>query len=127
MLNTQAVEQSTDNLADQAANTATDTIKNTQRAANNTLDSLANTVQDLRKQAVPLLNKAAESANAYLQQGLEAVHEGSDKVRAQARSASARTVNYIKDEPVKSILIAAAAGAVITALMQVASRTRDDR
>lgn len=127
MLNTQAVEQPTDTLADQAANTANDAIKSTQRAANSTLDNLASTVQDLRKQAVPLLNRAAESANAYIQQGLEAVHEGSDKVRAQARGASARTVNYIKDEPVKSILIAAAAGAVLTALVQIASRSRDDR
>lgn len=127
MLNTQTVEQPTDTLADQAAHTANDAIKSTQRAANSTLDNLASTVQDLRKQAVPLLNRAAESANAYLQQGLEAVHEGSDKVRAQARSASARTVNYIKDEPVKAILIAAAAGAVLTALVQIASRSRDDR
>lgn len=125
MLNTQTAE-STNTMAEQAANTATDAIKSTQRATNSTLDSLTNTVQDLRKQAVPLLNRAAESANAYLQQGLEAVHESSDKVRAQARSASARTVNYIKDEPVKSILIAAAAGAVLTALVQIASRSRDD-
>jgi ElaB/YqjD/DUF883 family membrane-anchored ribosome-binding protein len=124
MLDTQTVEP-TNNLADQAANSATDAIKNTQRAANSTLDSLASTVQDLRKQAAPLLNRAAESANAYLQQGLGAVHESSDKVRAQARIASARTVNYIKDEPVKSILIAAAAGAVLTALVQIASRSRD--
>lgn len=114
-------------LADQAANSATDTIKATQRAANSTLDSLTNTVQDLRKQAAPLLNRAAESANAYLRQGLDAVHEGSDKVRAQAHNASVRTVNYIKDEPVKAILIAAAAGAVLTALVQIASRSRDDR
>jgi ElaB/YqjD/DUF883 family membrane-anchored ribosome-binding protein len=125
MLNTQNAEP-TNTLADQAANTATDAIKTTQRAANSTLDSLNNTVQDLRRQAAPLLNRAAESANAYLQQGLDAVHGGSDKVRAQARSASTRTVNYIKDEPVKSILIAAAAGAVLTALVQIASRSRDD-
>ncbi|MEO5797270.1 MAG: hypothetical protein ABIP34_20770 [Rhodoferax sp.] len=126
MFNTKAVEP-TNNLADQAADTATDAIKTTQRAANSTLDSLNSTVQDLRRQAAPLLNRAAESANAYLQQGLDAVHDGSDKVRTQARNASARTVNYIKDEPVKSILIAAAAGAVLTALVQIASRSRDDR
>lgn len=125
MLNTNSSEP-TNTLADQAASTATDAIKTTQRAANSTLDSLNNTVQDLRRQAAPLLNRAAESANAYLQHGLDAMHEGSDKVRAQARSASNRTVNYIKDEPVKSILIAAAAGAVLTALVQIASRSRDD-
>ncbi|WP_367849331.1 hypothetical protein [Rhodoferax sp. WC2427] len=126
MFNTQPVEP-TNNLADQAADTATDAIKTTQRAANSTLDSLNSTVQGLRRQAAPLLNRATESANAYLQQGLDAVHGGTDKVRAQARSASTRTVNYIKDEPVKSILIAAAAGAVLTALVQIASRSRDDR
>jgi ElaB/YqjD/DUF883 family membrane-anchored ribosome-binding protein len=126
MFNTKPTE-STNTLADQAAHTATDAINATQRAANSTLDSLNNTVQDLRKQAAPLLNHAAETANAYLHQGMDAVHDGSNKVRAQARRASACTVNYIKDEPVKSILIAAAAGAVLTALVRMASRSHDDR
>jgi ElaB/YqjD/DUF883 family membrane-anchored ribosome-binding protein len=113
-------------IAAQAADSATDAIKTTQRAANSTLDSLASTVQDLRKQASPLLNRATESANAYLQQGMDAVEESTHKMRAQARRASACTVNYIKDEPVKSILIAAAAGAVLTALVQMSSRSRND-
>lgn len=125
MLNPQGVE-TTNNMADQAADTATDAIKSTQRTANNTLDSLSSTVQNLRNQAAPLLNRATESANAYISQGMDAVHEGSNKVRAQARLASASTVTYIKEEPVKAMLIAAATGAVLTALLQIASRSRRD-
>lgn len=126
MLDTQGFE-APNKLADQAADTATDAIKSTQRAANSTLDSLSSTVQNLRNQAAPILNRATESANAYMHQGLDAVHEGSNKVRAQARLVSTSTVNYIKEEPVKAILIAAATGAVLTALLQIASRSRHDR
>jgi ElaB/YqjD/DUF883 family membrane-anchored ribosome-binding protein len=126
MFNNQSAD-TLNTLADQAANTASDAIHSTQRATNSTLDSLNSTVQDLRKQAAPLLNHASATANAYLQQGMDAMHNGSNKVRAQARRASACTVHYIKDEPVKAILLAAAAGAVLSALVRMASRARNNR
>jgi ElaB/YqjD/DUF883 family membrane-anchored ribosome-binding protein len=39
------------------------------------------------------------------------------QVRDQAMRASDGTLNYIKDEPVKAMLIAAAAGAALMALL----------
>ncbi len=112
---------------DQAADTATEAIRGTQRAANHTLDNLASTVQDLRKQAAPLLHRATDTAQACLQQGMDAMQEGSATVRAQARRAADCTTRYVKDEPVKALLIAAAAGAVLAALVRVAGHLRDRR
>ena len=80
-------------------------------------------MQDLRDQAVPLLNRASETANALLQQGKDAVHDGSHKVRAQARRASECTVGYVKEEPLKAMLIAAATGAALMALVSLISRS----
>ncbi|SDP46370.1 hypothetical protein SAMN05216303_104364 [Rhodoferax sp. OV413] len=120
------LEQPTNKLADQAAATADSVIKSTQRVANDTLDHLANTVHGLRAQAAPLLNRASEQASALLQQSKEAVQDSSAKVKAQAQRASDSTLNYIKDEPVKAVLIAAVIGAGLAALVHLAGRSRDD-
>ena len=111
-------------LADQAAQSADHAIRSTQRVANEALDSLAGSVQDMRHQAAPLLNRATEQVSALAQRSVDAVRGGSQQLRDQARHASDSTVNYIKDEPVKAVLIAAATGAVLMALVSLVSRSR---
>ena len=113
------------NLADQAAQSADNAIKSTQRVANEALDSLAGSVQDIRQQAAPLLNRATEQASALAQRGMDAVRDGSQQLRDKALRASDGTVNYIKDEPVKAMLIAAATGAALMAMAALVSRPRD--
>jgi len=112
-------------LADSVAQSADLAIKSTQRVANETLDTLAGTVQDMRHQAAPLLNRATEQASALAKHGMDAVRESSQQLRYKARRASESTVKYIKDEPVKSMLIAAATGAALMALVSLMSRSRD--
>jgi ElaB/YqjD/DUF883 family membrane-anchored ribosome-binding protein len=111
------VTESHSNLADQAALSADQAIRSTQRVANQALDGLAGSVQDLRQQAAPLLNRATEQASVLAQRGVDAVREGSRQVRDQALRASDGTVHYVRQEPVKSILIAAAVGATLMALL----------
>jgi len=53
------------------------------------------------------------------------VHDGSLRLRDRAHRASDHTVGYIRDEPVKAILIAVAAGAAIAALASLLSRSRN--
>ena len=124
MITTKSYEQH-NGLADQAALSADNAIKSTQRVANDALDSLAGTVQDIRQQATPLLNRATEQANALAQRGIDSLRDTSQHLRDTARRASDTTVNYIKDEPVKSMLIAAATGAGLLALVSLMGRSRD--
>ena len=100
-------------------------IKSTQRVTNEALDSLAGSVQDLRHQATPLLNRATEQASAMAQRGMDAVRDGSQQLRDKALRASDGTVSYIKDEPVKAMLIAAATGAALMAMASLMSRSRN--
>ena len=65
----------------------------------------------------PLLERAGEQASALAQHGVDAVRHRSLQVRDRALRASDGTLNYIKDEPVKAVLIAAAAGAALMALV----------
>ncbi|HET7528056.1 MAG TPA: hypothetical protein VFK10_19100 [Burkholderiaceae bacterium] len=85
--------------------------------ADQALDKLSSNAQDLREQVSPLLERARAQANALAQRGVDAVRDRSLQVREQAQRASDRTLSYIKDEPVKAVLIAAAAGAALMALM----------
>ena len=114
----------TNRLADQAAQSADNAIKATQRVANEALDGLAGTVQDMRQQATPLLNRASEQAGALAQRGADALRDGTQQLRDKALRASDSTVSYIKDEPVKAMLIAAATGAALMALVNLMSGSR---
>jgi ElaB/YqjD/DUF883 family membrane-anchored ribosome-binding protein len=112
------------NIADQAANSADQAIRATQNVANKALDGLAGSVQDLRQQAAPMLNRATEQASALAQRGVDAVRDTSQHLRERAHRASDGTLNYIKDEPIKSVLFAAAAGAALMVLLRAVSSNR---
>lgn len=121
---TQRTTDQTNGLVDQAAQAADNAIKATQRLTNEALDGLAGSVQDARHEAAPLLNRAGEQASALAQRGVNALRDGSQGLRDSATRATDSTVTYIKDEPLKAMLIAAATGAALMALVGVLNRSR---
>ena len=112
-------ELQSNNLADQAANRADSAIKSTQRATNSAFDGLADGVQSLREQASPAINRVG----ALAQQGVDSVRDTAQQMRERALQVSDSTVSYIKEEPVKSMLIAAATGAGLMALLSMMTRS----
>ncbi|HET9977226.1 MAG TPA: hypothetical protein VFQ20_07315 [Burkholderiaceae bacterium] len=124
MLPQRPTEQS-NRLVDQAAQVADDAIHATQRAADNALEGLAGSVQDARRQAAPLLNAATEQASALARRGVDALRESSQNLRDSAVHATDRATLYVKDEPLKAMLIAAATGAALMALVGLLTRSRD--
>lgn len=114
-------------LVDQAAQQAEHAIVSTRRLANEAMDGLAGSVEDLRHTASPALSRVAEQAGALTQGGVDAVLNGSHRLADKARQAADGTVRYIQHEPVKSMLMAAATGAALMALVSlVAGRRRHD-
>ena len=107
-------------LVDQAASAANHGIAATQHA----LDSLSGGVQTLRDEAGSRLDDAVDHANALVHSGVDALRDGSQRLRAKAHQASEGTTHYIQQEPVKAMLIAAAAGAVLVALVGLMTRSR---
>ncbi|MBC7701728.1 hypothetical protein [Aquabacterium sp.] len=118
-------QQTASEAADNATQTADGAIKSTQRAANNALDNLADRVHEASDQAAPLIGRLSAQAEALGRKTVDAVREGSKRARLQATNAANSTVSYIKEEPVKSVLIAAAAGAALFAIAKLVSRNRD--
>ena len=125
MLTSKPFDTKTSNPVDQAAQSADNAIKSTQRATNNALDSLSSTVQDVRDQAVPAYDRLKTQTEDLAHRGIDALRDTTRQVRDTAVKASDQTVNYIKDEPFKAVLIAAATGAALMALVSLMGRSRD--
>lgn len=88
-----SISEASNRFIDQATHTADAAINSTQRMANQAMDGVSHSLQTARKQVVHGANQASD-----------------------------KTVAYIRNEPVKSVLIAAAAGAVLVALARFIGR-----
>lgn len=122
---TKSVAQQGQEVADQAAQGTQNAIRSTQRAADGALDSLSSKVDDMRSQAAPLLGKVGSQAEAAARRGIDAVRDTSQQLRDKAVHASDMTVAYVKDEPIKAMLIAAATGALLMGIISMLARSRD--
>ncbi len=114
-------------MLDSATQSADQAIRNTQRVANHALDQMASGVEHARDQAGSAFNRLAMDADRLTQRGLDAVRDGTQHLREQSRHAAQSTVGYIKDEPVKSVLMAAAVGAALMALVTLVRNSGGSR
>lgn len=89
-------------------------------AADSVLNGIANGAQSLRR---PRLDRLLTQAEALGRRGLDAVRDRSHGVRDRAADVSERTASYVKDEPLKSMLFAAAAGAAVAIIVSLLSST----
>ena len=108
-----------------AASTAQGAVRSTQRAADSAFDSMSEKIDEARGQVAPVLSKVSSQAEAAARRGMEAVRDTSQQLRERAVQASDMTVAYVKDEPVKAMLIAAATGALLMGLISMMGRSRD--
>jgi len=112
------------NFADQAADSASSAIRSTQAVANAAFDRLNDKVDSAREHAAPMINRLSSQAEAVARRSADTVRETSAQLRDRALRAQDTTVGYIRDEPVKAMLIAAATGAVLMALIGLMGRSR---
>lgn len=82
-------------------------------------------VGSLADQAVQSAGLAIKSTQRVANDALDSVRDTSRQLRDTARQASDSTVDYIRDDPVKAILIAAATGAALMALVSLVSHSRE--
>ena len=116
--------QGVSSAVDQVADTASSAIRATQGATNSAFDRMSDTVEGVREQAAPMISKLASQAETIARRSVDAVRETSAQLRERSHQASEATVGYIKDEPLKAMLIAAATGAALMALLNLMSRAR---
>jgi ElaB/YqjD/DUF883 family membrane-anchored ribosome-binding protein len=112
-------------IADRAATKADNALAEGQQVATSTLESLRDGVAHLREAAPAALNRATAQVQDLTRRGLDRAREMSNDVRDTAQRAGDRTVGYIQDEPLKAVLVAAAAGALVALLVRALSSRRD--
>lgn len=111
----------TNNLEDQADSA----LRSTQHSAHEAIDSLSDKAQELKDQAAPVLNRVAAKAEELARRSADVARERAEAIKERAMRSSDATIGYIKDEPLKAILIAAATGAALMALVTLLGRNRD--
>jgi ElaB/YqjD/DUF883 family membrane-anchored ribosome-binding protein len=114
-------------LADRVANQAEQAIASSRRTANEALNTLEDGVDQLRGEVPGAISRTAEQLDELARRGIEKARQTSAELRYQIDRRSQRTVDYIKDEPVKSVLMAAATGAVLAGLISLLASRRSAR
>lgn len=75
-------------------------------------------------QATHAADQVAKTSQQLANSALESVRNTSHQLRVKAEHASDNTVRYVQHEPVKALLMAAATGAALMALVNLISRSR---
>ena len=110
-------------LSDDVLQSAEQAVESTRALANESLDQASSKVRELQSSFKPALDEMAERAQLALRRGLDSATE----TRLQAQKSLGRyadaTGKYVSEQPVKSVLIAAATGAALAALLIAATRS----
>ncbi len=104
-------------LIDQAAHAVEGAIASTEQAANNAVGTLTEQVHHVHDDIAPVLAHAADQAASLAHRGVEGAREASRQVQVRAEALSNSTAHYIQEQPLRSLLIAAATGAVAAAVI----------
>ena len=106
----------------EATLTAEHAIRSTQRAAQQSLDRMTEGLDGARAQTTTALNHLVHDTESLAHRGKHAVREGAHLLSERSAHAKGATTNCIQREPVKSMLMAAAAGAALMGLVVLFSR-----
>lgn len=109
-------------MAYEAQNHAKAAAHTAQDAASNALSKAKEGLQAVEKELQPAVEDISARTQEMLSKGLHFCHETSDRARDQLRTACDATTRYVVEQPGKSILLAAAAGATIAAAFLLGRR-----
>ncbi len=104
----------TPSIAAQAGAAADESIHTTRRGAHRVVDRLADGAQRWAAQTDHLAHR-----------GADALRCGADQLRERARHAADHTLVHIRQQPMQSVLVAAAVGAAVGLLLALFARPRD--
>ena len=107
-------------------NRAAAALKAAERDAHAAIDSAVDGLATAYGEAKPLLSRVSQRARDVASDSYDAARERAAALRDRGQQAVESTRGYVSDEPIKSLLIAAAVGAAVIALVEVV-RVRRNR
>lgn len=117
----------TRNVSDDVLQGAESAVESTRNFANDSLDKAGDKVRDLRREVDPLVDQITAKVQQLASRGAEYASDAKYRAQKQINRYADVTGRYVSEQPVKSVLIAAATGAAIAALIVLASRSSNGR
>lgn len=112
------------NLADDVLQSAQDAVQTTRTAADQSLDKAEESVRALRRQTDPAIDDLAARAQDLAARSIDYCAESSARARRQLQHAAEVTGKYVAEQPGKSLVIAAASGALLATVAMWMTRRR---
>jgi ElaB/YqjD/DUF883 family membrane-anchored ribosome-binding protein len=107
-----------------------------QKAASNTASTVAESASAVKTQVGESAREMGDAASreaarigdlvrSWIERQTDMARSAAGTVREEATAVADKTQRYVRDEPVKSVLLAAAAGALLTGLVVLATRRKN--
>ena len=109
--------------ADSMTSGAEQAVQSTRRMANEALDKAESSVKRMKDEVDPVIDDLAARAQEFASRSINYCAETSERARRQLNQAADATCRYVADQPGKSMLIAAAAGAAFATALMMARRS----
>ena len=119
----QSASASLDELAEKAGHA----VDKAQHVAEQTVSKVKSEAKDLAGLTPSLIDLAAEKIKDLAARSATYAKDGSDVVKKKAKDAADATSDRIRQDPLKSVLIAVAAGAAVAALAGYVASKRSSR
>ena len=110
---------------DLAAAATHDALFATQVSADRAIGKVDDKVDEARSRLAPAVDKLTDAASTATAKAKDVFFAATDPLREQAKAASDIATDYVKDEPIKAMLIAAATGALLMGLLSAMIRSRE--
>jgi ElaB/YqjD/DUF883 family membrane-anchored ribosome-binding protein len=108
--------------AHDAAQTAERAAQSARNGIGRGLNEMSSSLDHARSETGNALRQLASESDALLHRGMEKVRDGAGQLREKSLHAKDSASNYIQHEPMKSVLMAAAVGAGLMALVALFTR-----
>lgn len=113
--------------SDALLQTADKAVSSTRQYANDALDKAESKVRELRGSVDPMVDMLASKAQKLARQSLDLASEAKDRAEQSFRRAAGVTTKYVAEQPLRSVLIAAAVGAAVALLINASRNRHNDR
>ncbi|XAH24837.1 hypothetical protein AAFF27_06490 [Xylophilus sp. GW821-FHT01B05] len=110
------------NVSDNLLHSAENAVDSTRDFANDSLDKAGDKVREMRSNVDPLVNQITATAQELASRGREYAADAKYRAQQKLSHYTDATGRYVAEQPVRSVLIAVAAGAAIAAAILIATR-----
>ena len=118
-----AVRKASDDILQSAGKALDSTCEH----ANDALDKAESKMREFRGNVDPMVDMLASKAQKLARQSLDMASEAKERAEKSLKQAADATTRYVSEQPMRSVLIAAAVGALVALAVSTSRNTDKNR